>query len=203
VIGDWAARFVADRQPVKLAALEGQWDTIKGAPLRIGGIPIPGEQRTRFAIEIPRGLSWLAYGNGDATVVGLKDVPESVRPNPVPVHIAFQLMVASGFGMLGLGGWFGFVWVRKRRLPNVRWFLRAAAVAGPAAFLAIECGWMVTEIGRQPWIVQGVMRTADAVTTRPVGWELVATVLIYLMLGVACTWLLLRLARSSSSETPA
>jgi cytochrome d ubiquinol oxidase subunit I len=203
VVGDWAARFVADRQPVKLAALEGQWETRKGAPLRIGGIPFPSEQRTRFAIEIPKGLSWLAYGNADAVVVGLNDVPKSVRPNPVPVHIAFQVMVASGFGMLGLGAWFGFVWVRKKRLSNARWFLRAAAIAGPAAFLAIECGWMVTEIGRQPWIVQGVMRTADAVTTRPVGWELVATVLIYLMLGVACSWLLLRLARSRSSETPA
>jgi len=88
-------------------------------------------------------------------------------------------------------------WLRRRRLPEGRWFLRASALAGPAAFLAIECGWIVTEVGRQPWIVQGVMRTADAATTRPVGWELLATVVIYAGLAVACSWLLLRLGRSN------
>ncbi|MGZ4190652.1 MAG: cytochrome ubiquinol oxidase subunit I [Actinomycetota bacterium] len=202
VVGDWAARFVAARQPVKLAALEGQWDTRSGAPLRIGGIPIPSKQKTILAIEIPKGLSWLAYGNTDATVRGLKDVPASLRPNTVPVHLAFQFMVACGFGLLILGAWFGVAWLRSRAPPRSRWFLRAAAVAGPAAFGAIECGWMVTEIGRQPWIVQGVLRTADAVTTRPVGWELVATVVTYVMLGAACSWLLLRFARTPR-EVPA
>jgi cytochrome bd ubiquinol oxidase subunit I len=200
VVGDWAARFVAQHQPIKLAALEGQWDTKAGAPLRIGGIPFPGQERTRFAIEIPKGLSWLAYGNTNAVVKGLKDVPVDLRPNTVPIHFAFQIMVASGFGMLGLGIWFGGVWIRKKALPESRWFLRAAMIGGPAAFLAIECGWMVTEIGRQPWIVTDVMRTADAVTTRPVGWELVATVATYILLGIACTWLLLRLAREPKGE---
>jgi cytochrome d ubiquinol oxidase subunit I len=86
--------------------------------------------------------------------------------------------------------------LRRGRLPDGRWFLRAAAVAGPAAFVAIETGWMVTEVGRQPWIVQGVMRTADAVTTRPgIGIHLAATVSIYVLLAVACSWLLLQLAR--------
>jgi len=197
VVGDWAARHVAEHQPVKLAALEGQWDTKAGAPLRIGGIPVPGEERTRFAIEIPKGLSLLAYGRPNAVVRGLKDVPKELRPNPVPVHIAFQLMVAAGFGLLALGAVFAWTWWRRKRLPEGRWFLRAAALGGPAAFLAIECGWIVTEVGRQPWIVQGVMRTADAATTRPVGWELVATVAIYASLGVACSWLLLRLARTN------
>jgi cytochrome d ubiquinol oxidase subunit I len=197
VVGDWAARFVAERQPVKLATLEGQWETRAGAPLRIGGIPIPGEERTRFAIEIPKGLSILAYGNPNAVVRGLKDVPPALRPNPVPVHVSFQVMVAAGFGLLALGGVFGWTWWRRKRLPEGRWFLRAAAAAGPAAFVAIECGWIVTEVGRQPWIVQGVMRTADAATTRPVGWELVATIVVYTLLGAACSWLLLRLARTN------
>ncbi|MFY9586796.1 MAG: cytochrome ubiquinol oxidase subunit I [Actinomycetota bacterium] len=200
VVGDWAARFVADKQPVKLAALEGQWDTEAGAPLRIGGIPIPSEERTRFALEIPKGLSWLAYRDADAVVKGLKDVPKELRPNIVPVHFAFQIMVASGFGLLALGAWFAAVWMRKKVLPRSRWFLRAATIGGPAAFLAIECGWMVTEIGRQPWIVQGVMRTRDAVTSRPVGWELLATVVVYILLGIACSWLLLRLARQPKPE---
>jgi cytochrome bd ubiquinol oxidase subunit I len=197
VVGDWATRFVAQRQPVKLATLEGQWETVAGAPLRIGGIPFPHQERTRFAIEIPKALSFLAYRDPDAVVKGLKDVPPALRPNPIPVHISFQLMVASGFGLLGLGVAFAWTWWRRRRLPESRWFLRAASVAGPAAFLAIECGWIVTEVGRQPWIVQGVMRTADAATTRPVGWELLATIVIYAGLAAACSWLLLRLGRSN------
>ncbi|MHB8512123.1 MAG: cytochrome ubiquinol oxidase subunit I [Actinomycetota bacterium] len=198
VVGDWAARFVAQHQPVKLAALEGQWQTRSGAPLRIGGIPLPGEQRTRFALEIPKGLSWLAYGRSNAVVMGLDAVPKDLRPNPMPVHLAFQTMVASGFGLLALGLFFCVTWLRRKVLPKSRWFFRAAAISGPAAFLAIECGWMVTEIGRQPWIVQGVLRTRDAVTFRSVGPELIATVLIYVLLGSSCAWLLLKLARSNT-----
>jgi cytochrome d ubiquinol oxidase subunit I len=181
---------------VKLAALEGQWDTERRAPLRIGGLPDPRREETRFAIEIPGGLSWLAYGNVDAIVRGLNDVPKQDRPNTVLVHLAFQAMVAIGFGLLFLGVWAGVVALRRRRLPSSRWFLRAAVAAGPAAFLAIEAGWIVTEVGRQPWIVQGVMRTADAVTNRPgIVIHLIGTIAIYLALAAACTYLLLRLAR--------
>jgi cytochrome bd ubiquinol oxidase subunit I len=208
-VGDRAARVVADHQPVKLAALEGQWDTERRAPLRIGGLPDPRREETRFAIEIPGGLSWLAYGDTDARVRGLKDVPERDRPNTVLVHVAFQLMVAIGFGLLFLGIWAGVVALRRRRLPTSRWFLRAAVAAGPAAFLAIEAGWIVTEVGRQPWIVQGVMRTSEAVTSRPgIVIHLVVTIAVYLALAAACAFLLLRLARqphgaegSAASET--
>jgi cytochrome bd ubiquinol oxidase subunit I len=195
-VGDRAATVVADHQPVKLAALEGQWDTERRAPLRIGGLPDPRREETRFAIEIPGGLSWLAYGDVDAIVRGLKDVPKQDRPNTVLVHVAFQVMVAIGFGLLFLGIWAAVVALRRRRLPSSRWFLRAAVAAGPAAFLAIEAGWIVTEVGRQPWIVQGVMRTADAVTNRPgIVVHLIGTIAIYLALAAACTYLLLRLAR--------
>jgi cytochrome d ubiquinol oxidase subunit I len=196
VVGDLAAKLVAERQPVKLAAMEGQWETEAHAPLHIGGIPLPGREETVLALEIPGGLSWLAYGRTDAIVTGLKVVPLGDRPNVVLVHLAFQLMVAIGFGLLGLGVWALVVRLRRGRLPDGRWFLRAAATAGPAAFVAIETGWIVTEVGRQPWIVQGVMRTTDAVTTRPgVGIHLAATVGVYLLLGFACTKLLLLLAR--------
>ncbi len=195
VVGDWAARFVAERQPVKLAALEGQWQTQARAPLRIGGIPLPGEQKTVFAIEIPGGLSWLAYGDPNAVVRGLSSVPPADRPDTLLVHLSFQAMVASGFGLLALGVWAGSARMRRKRLPEGRWFLRAAALAGPAAFLAVEAGWVVTEVGRQPWIVQGYMRTAQAVTSRPgVAWDLAATLVVYTLLGAACVWLLLRLA---------
>lgn len=196
VVGDWAARHVADTQPVKLAALEGQWETQANAPLRIGGIPIPSREETVFAIEIPGGLSWLAHGNTGAVVEGLKEVPPADRPNTVLVHLAFQAMVAVGFGLLALGAWAGIARLRRKRLPDGRWFLRAVVVAGPAAFGAIEAGWIVTEVGRQPWIVQDVMRTAEAITTRPgIGWHLAGTIAVYALLGVTCSWLLLRLAR--------
>jgi cytochrome bd ubiquinol oxidase subunit I len=197
VVGDLAARLVAEHQPVKLAAMEAQWETEARAPEHIGGIPLPSQEKTVFAIEIPGLLSWLAYGDPDAVVLGLKDVPEADRPNVVLVHLAFQVMVAIGFGFLALGVWAAASALRRRRVPRGRWFLLAAAVAGPAAFVAIECGWIVTEVGRQPWIVQGVMRTADAVTTRGgIIWQLLGTFAVYAMLTVACVWLLRRLAAS-------
>jgi cytochrome d ubiquinol oxidase subunit I len=203
VVGDWAARHVAETQPVKLAALEGQWETEAGAPLRIGGIPFPGDEETRFAIEIPGGLSWLAYGDPDAVVDGLLEVPPADRPNTVLVHLAFQAMVGIGTGLLLLGAWAGVGRLRRKRLPEGRWFLRAVLAAGPAAFVAIEAGWIVTEVGRQPWIVQGLLRTSEAVTSRPgIGWHLAGTILVYVLLGVACSWLLLRLARRHDDVDP-
>jgi len=201
VVGDWAARHVADTQPVKLAALEGQWETEANAPLRIGGIPIPGREETVFALEIPGGLSWLAHGDANAVVEGLLEVPPADRPNTVLVHLAFQAMVAVGFGLLALGAWAAIVRWRRGTLPDGRWFLRSVVVAGPAAFLAIEAGWIVTEVGRQPWIVQDVMRTSEAITTRPgIGWHLAGTIAVYALLGVTCSWLLLRLARRPARE---
>ncbi|MEO8291790.1 MAG: cytochrome ubiquinol oxidase subunit I [Actinomycetota bacterium] len=207
-VGDLAAKLVGRQQPVKLAAMEAQWETQAGAPLHIGGIPLPGREETVYAIEIPGGLSWLAYGRRDAVVTGLKVVPPADRPNVVLVHLAFQLMVAIGLGLVGLGLWALVARVRGGRPPDGRWFLRAAVLAGPASFVAIETGWIVTEVGRQPWIVQGVMRTADAVTTRPgIGLHLAATVGVYVLLAFACTKLLLQLARSprgpvDPQETP-
>jgi cytochrome bd ubiquinol oxidase subunit I len=197
-VGDLAAKLVAERQPMKLAAMEGLWDTTTRAPLTIGGIPLPGREETVLGLRIPGGLSWLAYGDADAVVQGLTSVPPGDRPNTVVVHLAFQAMVAIGFGFLGLGLWALVGWLRRgrRALPDGRWFLRAAAVAGPAAFIALEAGWVVTEVGRQPWIVYGQMRTAEAVTTRGgIVWWLVATVGTYLLLGTACAWLLIQLTR--------
>jgi cytochrome bd ubiquinol oxidase subunit I len=196
-VGDLAARLVGEQQPLKLAAMEAQWETEPDAPLHIGGIPLPGREETVFAIEIPGGLSWLAYGRRDAVVTGLNVVPPADRPNVILVHLAFQLMVAIGFALSGVGIWALTARVRRGRLPDGRWFLRAAVLAGPASFVAIETGWIVTEVGRQPWIVQGVMRTADAVTTRPgVGLQLGATIAVYVLLAFACSKLLLRLART-------
>ncbi|HXF73375.1 MAG TPA: cytochrome ubiquinol oxidase subunit I [Actinomycetota bacterium] len=203
VVGDRAAKLVADRQAVKLAAMEGQWETEAGAPLRIGGIPLPAQERTAFAIEVPGGLSWLAYGDPSAVVRGLSSVAPRDRPNVVLVHLAFQTMVAAGFGLLALGVWAALAALRRRRLPGGRWFLRAVVASGPAAVLAVEAGWIVTEVGRQPWIVQGLMRTAEAVTTRPgVQLHLAGTLFVYGLLAAACTLLLLRLGRRPAEPAP-
>jgi cytochrome d ubiquinol oxidase subunit I len=198
VVGDLAARLVAERQPLKLAAMEGLWDTRSNAPLTIGGIPLAGREETILGLRIPGALSWLAYGDADAVVTGLRSVPRADRPNTLLVHLSFQVMVGIGFALLGLGVWALAGWWRRgrRATPDGRGFLRAAAVAGPAAFIALEAGWVVTEVGRQPWIVYGQMRTADAVTTRGgIVWWLLATIATYVLLGTACAWLLRQLAR--------
>jgi cytochrome d ubiquinol oxidase subunit I len=163
VAGDWAARHVAVHQPVKLAAMEGLEHTERGAPIHIGGVFIDG--RVRFGIKIPDGLSFLAFHHTNAVVTGLESVAPGDRPPVNVVRTAFQVMVAIGTAMLGLGLWLLLAWRRHRDLPRSRWFYRAALVAGPAAVVALEAGWITTEVGRQPWIVYGVMRTRDAVST--------------------------------------
>jgi cytochrome d ubiquinol oxidase subunit I len=163
--GDMAARYVADRQPVKLAAAEGLVHTESGAGEHIGGLVINGQ--LRGAIVIPHALSLLAFGNPDATVKGLDSVPADRRPPVNIAHVAFDLMVGAGGALLGLAGWWALAWRRRRSLPRSRWFLRGAVLAGPAAAVAMEAGWVTTELGRQPWAVYGVLRTDQAVSTAP------------------------------------
>ena len=163
VSGDMIARMVAERQPAKFAAMEGHYRTQRGAPLTIGGLPDDAAMTTRYALRIPRGLSLLAHGDPTAPVRGLEDIPRDEWPNTRIVHWAFDLMVGAGFAMLGLAAWGAWLWWR-RGLPDDPRFLRALVVAGPLGLIAIEAGWFVTEVGRQPWIIYGVMRTADAVT---------------------------------------
>jgi cytochrome d ubiquinol oxidase subunit I len=186
LVGHQTAQAVAETQPVKLAAMEGQFATEARAPLRIGGWPDPEAGRTPFAIEVPGGLSWLAHGDADAVVLGLSDVPPRDRPPVVAVHVSFQVMVGCGVFLLVVSAWaFGARLVR-RRWPSGRAFLGALVVSGPVAVLAVETGWMVTELGRQPWIVQGLMRVEDAATDAPgVGGVLAATVAAYALLAVA------------------
>jgi cytochrome d ubiquinol oxidase subunit I len=184
VVGDWAARFLAERQPVKLAAIEGLEETQRGAPLTIGGV-----------VEIPKGLSLLAHHDPDAEVIGLDSVPERDRPPVLPVRIAFQVMVAIGTGYVALTIWYAVAWLRRRDLPKSRLFMPAAFLAGPAAVVALEAGWIVTEVGRQPWIVFGVMRTADAVTSAPgIRYGYYALIVVYSALTAATIYILKRLA---------
>jgi len=154
--GDIAARYVARRQPVKLAAMESLYETRAGAPLRFG----PG-------IVIPRALSLLAFHDPNAVVKGLDIVPRDEWPNVRLVHTSFDVMVAFGTYLALVGLWAGLLALRRRDLTTRRRFLWAVVVAGPCGFICTEAGWMVTELGRQPWTIYGILKTADAVTPMP------------------------------------
>ena len=201
--GDLLAKAVARNQPAKLAAFEGQFETKAGAPLRIGGIPDERAGVTRYAIEIPYALSVLAYGDPHASVRGLNEFPEDERPPVAIVHIAFQIMVACGLAMMGVGLWGAWRWWRAQRGRrgawfNSKWFLGAVIAATPLGFIAIETGWVVTEVGRQPWIIYGVMRTAEAVTPMPgLIVPFLAFTLLYIFLAAMTVWLLLRQVAAS------
>jgi len=201
VSGDINARWVADHQPIKLAAMEGQFQTETGAPLRIGGLPDPAAGVTRFAVEIPGGLSFLAYGDVTRTVRGLNSYPADQRPDPRMVHVSFQVMVAIGFGLLGLVTWFfGWLWV-CRRVPDSRLLLSLVTLSGFAGFVAVEAGWMVTELGRQPWIIYGVVRTSEAITPAPgLVASFLVSIAIYIGLAIALVLLLLRLASGTRRQ---
>ena len=191
--GDRLAKEVAVRQPIKLAAMESLFETSEPASLLIGGIPHEDTRTVTFGIHIPRALSFLAYGNFEAKVTGLDAVPREQWPPVAPVHFAFQIMIAVGtllalYGAIAIG----LAWRAPRYLLHKN-FLRCAALATPLGFIAIEAGWTVTEVGRQPWIIYGVMRTADAVTPMPgVIYPMIFFTLLYGFLALMVAWLLRR-----------
>jgi len=194
LVGDWAAREVAKKQPTKLAALEGVGKTERGVPLHLLGWYRDGE--VRFGIPIPKGLSLLTAHDPDARVQGLDAVPPSQRPPVNVVRVAFQTMVGIGTLLAGLSAFALIVRVRWRRLPESRWFYRALAAAGPLSVVALICGWVTTEVGRQPWVVYRVMPTSQAVTGAggiPIGYA--GLWAIYIVVGIGVVWLLRRLAR--------
>jgi cytochrome d ubiquinol oxidase subunit I len=208
ISGDASAKDVARRQPAKLAAMEALYVTQRAAPLLIGGIPDDATQSVRAGIEIPYALSFLAHGNPHAEVVGLNRIPRELWPPTRICHFAFQIMVGAGslLALLGLA----FLVIRWRR-PN--WvesqaFLRLVALCTPLGFVAVEAGWTVTEVGRQPWIIYGIMRTRDAVTPMPgLVWPLCVMLLVYALLSVVAYLVMRRLIQAteagSSSERAA
>lgn len=196
--GDISARYVARWQPAKLAAMEGQFETVAGAPLRVGGIPNEATRETPYALEIPRALSLLAFHDPDAVVKGLNEFPESDWPPVAIVHFAFQIMVALGTFMALVSIWALVTKWRKRVPAENRWLLRALVLAGPMGFICIEAGWTVTEVGRQPWIVYGIVRTAAAVTPMPgLVVPFVIFTVLYCFLGAIVVWLLYQHVLSS------
>ena len=195
LVGDWAARDVAEKQPIKLAALEGLSQTTRGASEHILGWYTDGE--VKYGIAIPKLLSLLAFHDPNAEVIGLDTVPKADQPPINTVRIAFQTMVGIGTGLALIAVVYVGTWLRRRRLPRSRWFYLAVVLAGPASLVALISGWIVTEVGRQPWIVYRVMRTSEAVTGAngiPVGYATLA--IIYAGLVVAVVWILRRLSRA-------
>jgi cytochrome d ubiquinol oxidase subunit I len=200
-VGDWIANVVAENQPTKLAAMEAQFETRAGASLSLGGIYYDDE--LHYSLEIPYGLSLLIHHDPGGVVPGLEEVPEADRPPVNVVHLAYNTMVGAGSALLLLAAWLGWSWWRRRRIPDSVWFLRAVAASGVAAIVAMEAGWVTTEVGRQPWIVYEVLRTADAVSPAPglyLGFY--AVVAIYAVLTGLTAYVLRRLARTHSTPAP-
>ncbi len=201
--GHQSAEWVADNQPAKLAAMEGHFETSACAPLNILGLPNAETGRTDFAIQIPCGLSILAHFDPNATIKGLNDFPADQRPDSLLVHLNFDLMVGLGSFLLLVALWVGWTWWRNKRVPDGKWILRAIALASPMGFIALEAGWMVTELGRQPWVVYGLVRTKDSVTTAPGVLPIfISFTLLYITLAGVVVWLLRRLARSNPALPP-
>lgn len=191
--GDISAKDVAERQPAKLAAMEAHFHTEKSAPFIIGGIPDEKNKTVDYAIKIPGLLSFLAHGDFKAEVRGLDSIPEENHPPVAVTHYAFQIMIGLGVVMMIIAViYFIALWKKKAWLKS-RWLLKLFAIATPMGFIAVEAGWTVTEVGRQPWIIHGVMRTADAVTPMPgIVYSFYIFTAVYVSLALVVTFMLYR-----------
>jgi cytochrome d ubiquinol oxidase subunit I len=195
LVGDWIARVIAIHQPIKLAAIEGLAKTTRGASEHVLGWYTNGQ--IKFGIGIPHLLSLLAFHSWNARVTGLDTVPPADQPPINVTRLSFQTMVGIGTLLALLGVIYLVVRIRDRSLPTWRWFYWALVVAGPAATVALIAGWVTAEVGRQPWVVYGVMSTAQSVTGAggiPVGYA--ALVITYVAVAGAVVWILRRLSRA-------
>jgi cytochrome d ubiquinol oxidase subunit I len=199
-VGDTAARAVADHQPAKFAAFECIQETGPNQTEYIGGICT--DDGVKGAIGIPDLDSWLVGFSSDTVVTGLDDIPADEQPPAhTLLHLSFDAMVGIGTALLLLAGWLAIVWWLRREIPKTPWFLRAVAVSGGAAIVALWAGWIVTEVGRQPWIVQGEMRTSEAVTEAEGIWfAFAAVLLLYTALGTGAVLVLRAMSRRWRAE---
>jgi cytochrome d ubiquinol oxidase subunit I len=192
VSGDISAKDVAKRQPVKLAAMEAHYETATGVPLYIGGIVNEETQEVSYKIEIPKALSFLAFGDFNAEVKGLNDYPKEEHPPVAIVHYSFQIMVGIGT-LLMLAAMLFLLSLKKVRLSTKGWYWLFFVLLTPLGFLAIETGWIVTEVGRQPWIIHGVMKTSEAVTPMPgIQYSFIMYVILYSVLAFTAVFLMNR-----------
>jgi cytochrome d ubiquinol oxidase subunit I len=202
-VGDVAAREVFHREPAKFAVIEMLPTTGTHVPETLLGVLVNGE--VRYGIEIPSGASLLSGFSPDTRIRGLDAIPVQLRPPDhliTLVHLAFDVMVGIGFALLALAAWYAYLWWRRRdALPTSRWFLRCVAVSGALAVVALEAGWVVTEVGRQPWTVVGHLLTRDAVTTVGNLWLFfAATLILYAVVGAATIYALRVLRRRWERE---
>jgi cytochrome bd ubiquinol oxidase subunit I len=194
--GDFSAKDVAKRQPAKLAAMEAHFETQNNAPLIIGGIPDEKNKKVDYALEIPGFLSFMAHGNFNAEVKGLDSIPEEHHPLVAITHYAFQVMVGLGMLMFALAIIYFIAKWKKRSWLQSNWLLKLFVAATPMGFIAVEAGWTVTEVGRQPWIIYGIMKTADAVTPMPgIRYSFYLFSAVYLSLSVIVMFMLYRQIR--------
>lgn len=201
ISGDHAAKNVAKTQPAKLAAFESHFETQQSAPLIIGGIPDVENREVKYALKLPGFLSFLAYGDFNAEVKGLEEFPEDEWP-PVPiVHYSFQLMVTIGMFLMALGIIFLAGTFKWKHWLEKRWWLKLLIVATPLGFIAIEAGWIVTEVGRQPWIIYGILKTRDSLTPMPgIQYTFYTITAVYLLLSFIVIWLLSRQIKMLQSK---
>jgi cytochrome bd ubiquinol oxidase subunit I len=204
VIGDLHGLNTREHQPAKIAALEAHWETEKGAPLILFALPDPTAETNHYEISVPKLGSLILTHDWEGEIQGLKSFPPEDRPNPIIPFFAFRVMVGIGLIMIALSSIGAVLWLMGR-LYSSRWFLRAMLWASPLGFVAVLAGWFTAEVGRQPWVVYGVLRTADAVSPVPGGSVLTSLVLFVLAYGVvfgAGLYYIARLVRRGPEETP-
>ncbi len=201
ISGDLSAKDIAKRQPAKLAAAEALFETQTSAPLLIGGIPDEKNKTVRYGLEIPGALSLLVHGNFKDEVIGLDQIPEDEQPPVAVVHYAFQIMVGIGIFLFLIACYFLFSrWVLKRQEFSSL-LLRLLVIAAPLGFVAVQAGWVVTEVGRQPWIIYGILKTKDSLTPMPgLIYPFILTTSVYVFLAVIVSWLMIRQFKAVAGE---
>jgi cytochrome d ubiquinol oxidase subunit I len=205
VAGDLHGLNTLEHQPAKIAAMEGHWETLAGQPVILFGLPDMEAETTRYAVQIPKLGSLILTHDWNGTVKGLKEWPRAERPNSAIVFWSFRIMVGIGVLMVLIGAW--SLWVRWRgRLADSPWLLRACLLMSPSGFVAVLAGWITTEVGRQPYTVYGLLRTADSVS--PIAAPAVATSLIafivvyFLVFGAGAFYILRLMAHAPAPDEP-
>ncbi len=200
-LGHWHAVQVLETQPLKLAAVEGHFNTMKGAPALLFGIPDAKEETVHAAVKLPKLLSLLGTGNPNAEIKGLKAFPKKDWPPLGLTFYPFHLMVLLGTYFIGLA-FLGLFLLWKKRLFETRWFLKLAMWSLPLPILANELGWMTAEVGRQPWAVYGVLRTSKAVSISVPGWQILVSLLLFVVIYALLFYAWYKLIKREMNNAP-